>query len=222
MTLALLCVGLFLVETPSGMVAIPAGTGQVGDDTGLDYEKPAHTVAFKAFYMDATEVTVAEFRRFVRTTGYRTQAEKDGFSWVILDSVGGSRKVTGADWTHPQGATEPAAPDNHPVTQVSWHDAQAYAKWVGKRLPTEAEWEYAARAGKNGTLYPWGDADAGDGMSQPHANVGGGADGFSFAAPVKSFAPNAFGLYDTAGNVWEWCDTDFVADAYKTDRKSVV
>lgn len=201
-----------------GMVLIPGGTYQMGTNEGMPYEAPRHEVAIDAFYIDAREVTVAEFRRFVEATNYKTEAEQYGWSGVFDPQVQGWTRVDGANWRHPEGPNSSAAP-NEPVTQVSWSDATAYAKWAGKRLPTEAEWERAARGGFTGREYAWGDELRPNGKPvanwwQGHFPTNNtGEDGFKGRAPVGSFAPNGYGLHDVAGNVWEWC-ADWYADDY--------
>ena len=201
------------------MVFIEGGTFQMGTDDGMHFEGPAHQVTVKSFWMDAREVTVAEFAQFVAATGYETEAEAFGWSGVFEIERGEWQKVDGANWRAPEGPGSQAAPDE-PVTQVSWTDAAAYAQWAGKRLPTEAEWEYAARGRLVGKKYAWGDELRPGG--QPVANWwqghfptrDTGEDGHVGRASVGSFAPNGFGLYDMAGNVWERCADWYADDAY--------
>ena len=203
----------------SQMVLIKGGTFRMGTDDGMAHEGPAHQVTVKSFWMDATEVTVAEFTRFVAATGYETEAERFGWSVVFDLERGDWTRVNGANWRRPEGLGSKALPDE-PVTQVSWNDAAAYATWAGKRLPTEAEWEYAARGGLIGKTYVWGDELRPGGRAvanwwQGHFPDNNTVeDGFAGRAPVASFAPNGYGLYDMAGNVWEWCADWYADDAY--------
>ena len=200
------------------MALVEGGTFRMGSDEEMPYEGPEHEVAVRPFWIDRREVTVGEFARFVEATGYKTEAERFGWSGVFDAADGEWRRGEGADWRHPEGAGSTAPPDE-PVTQVSWNDAAAYARWAGKRLPTEAEWEYAARGGLVGRKYSWGDELRPGG--RPAANWwqghfperDTGEDGFVGRAPVGSFAPNGYGLYDTGGNVWEWC-ADWFGDDY--------
>ncbi|MCI0485227.1 MAG: formylglycine-generating enzyme family protein [Blastocatellia bacterium] len=191
---------------------------EIGDDD----ERPAHKVTISSFHMDATEVTNAEFARFVEATGYKTDAEKRGSSWVFVKGQSDWEDRKGADWRHPFGPDSTIDDKmNHPVVNVSWNDAAAYAKWADKRLPTEAEWEYAARGGRAGEIYPWGDQLEPEG--KPLANFWQGTwpdnnkltDGHYYTAPVASFAPNGFGVYDMIGNVWEWAADWYDEDYYK-------
>jgi formylglycine-generating enzyme required for sulfatase activity len=159
------------------MVDIPAGPFSMGTDRGNPDEQPAHEVDVPAFQMDKFEVTNADFAAFVEATGYQTDAEKRGASRMWRDEYGDGK-------------------DNHPVVRASWNDALAYCSWLGKRLPTEAEWEKAAR-GPEGFRYPWGnDWDA--------AKVNGKESGLRGTTSVGSYPPNGYGLFDMAGNVWEW------------------
>lgn len=201
------------------MVQVPGGAFEMGAEDGMPHEGPIHEVAVKSFWIDRHEVTVAEFARFVAATNYKTEAEAFGWSGVFDMATGNWTRVDGASWQHPEGPDSSARPEE-PVTQVSWNDAARYAEWAGKRLPTEAEWERAARGGLQGKTYAWGDelrpggrpvANWWQGTFPEHNTV---EDGFLKRAPVMSFAPNNFGLYDVAGNVWEWCADWYGEDAY--------
>jgi sulfatase modifying factor 1 len=240
----------------TGMVLIPGGVFEMGADNNQadPDELPKHSVQVSSFYMDRTEVTNAQFQKFVEATGYITTAEKKP-DWeelkktvapgtpkppdsvlvaasLVFKSSGGPVNlddysqwwswVKGADWKHPQGPNSSIKEkENYPVVHISWDDAMAYCKWAGKRLPTEAEWEFAARGGLINTIYPWGNEHVNAG--KPKANSWEGEfpyqnekkDGYVTSAPVKSFAPNRYGLYDMAGNVWEWCSDLYHADYYK-------
>jgi formylglycine-generating enzyme required for sulfatase activity len=220
-------------------VRIPAGAFEMGDafDEGYadDGETPVHTVSLSAYFIDATAVTNAAFATFVKATGYVTEAERFGSSAVfhlavppgsaeVLGVAAGTPwwwNVRGACWRRPEGGESTISDrQNHPVVHVSWQDAQAYCAWAGKRLPTEAEWEYAARGGLESTRFAWGDELTRDGRW--NCNIWQGRfpdvntldDGFLTTAPVKSFRPNGLGLWNTAGNVWEWCADWFGADYY--------
>ncbi|WP_301113724.1 formylglycine-generating enzyme family protein [Microbacterium sp.] len=209
---------------------IPAGAFLMGDSSGDgnpgDGETPQHTATLDSFRIDATSVANAAFARFVEHTGYRTDAETWGFSAVFhsaiqadpVDIIGPVTEapwwfgVHGADWAHPGGKNSSLdGLEDHPVVHVSWNDARAYCEWAGRRLPTEAEWEYASRGGLAKAKYPWGDdeVDAGGWRANifqgqfPQHNTGD--DGWHTTAPVRSFEPNGFGLWQTVGNVWEWC-----------------
>jgi len=202
-----------------GMVFINGGAFLMGTNDGMPYEAPVHEVEVRAFWIDEHEVTVAEFAKFVAATGYRTDAEKFGWSGVLNLKKGEWEKVDRADWRHPDGPT--SQPNtSEPVCQVSWRDAAKYAEWAGKRLPTEAEWEYAARGGLAGKKYAWGDELRPGGKpvanwwqgNFPEQNTG--EDGFTGRAPIGSFPANGYGLYDMAGNVWEWCADWYAEDCY--------
>src|SRR5476649_2741883 len=239
----------------AGMVLVPAGAFLMGSDSKLARanERPVFRASVSAFWMDASDVTNAQFAAFVRATGYRTTAERKP-EWDALRVqlppgtprpaaallVPGAmvfsaatqtvplddwsrwwRYVPGADWRHPQGpGSDLRGKENYPVVQVSWDDAQAYARWIGKRLPTEAEWEYAARGGLEQADFVWGKAAA---DARGKAAIFPEQGQFPVVRPayrallgtraVKSYAANGYGLYDMAGNVWQW-----TADHYRYDR----
>ncbi len=209
-------------QAPPGMVFIPGGSFVMGTGEGLPYEGPAHRVRVSAFFMDRHEVTNEEFERFVGATRYVTESEKQGFSGVFDPKKKRWTPVKGASWRRPEGpGSSLRGRRRHPVVHVSWGDAAAYARWAGKRLPTEAEWERAARGGHEGRLYSWGDelqprglfaANIWQGRFPEHDR---GEDGFRRVAPVGRFAPNDYGLYDMAGNVWEWTADHFAPDTYE-------
>jgi formylglycine-generating enzyme required for sulfatase activity len=189
------------------MVWIPAGSFRMGDiqGGGHDNEQPVHEVSVGQFAMGKYEVTVGEFRKFVNATGYQTDAEKQNSCWTTKD--GGSSSQEGANWQNLNFSQN----DNHPVTCVSWNDGTAYAEWLsnqtGKqyRLPTEAEWEYAARAGTE-TEYWWGNEI---GSNNANCYSCGSQWDYKQTATVGSFAANQFGLYDTSGNLWEWSCSEY-------------
>ncbi|TVQ65174.1 MAG: formylglycine-generating enzyme family protein [Balneolaceae bacterium] len=198
-------------EIPEGMVFVPGGRTTIGSESGLPNERPVFETEVSAFLMDKDLVTVAQFREFVEATGYVSEAEQfgDGIvfdfeqaQWVLLD---------GATWEYPNGPEGPAAPEDHPVTQVSWNDAAAYLEWAGKRLPTEIEWEHAARGGENrDQLYAWGNSLTEEGRYQANTWTGtfpsenSEADGYRQTSPVGEYHITELGLSDMGGNVWEW------------------
>ncbi|MDF2695844.1 MAG: pkn [Labilithrix sp.] len=229
---------------PDGMVLIPGGAFWMGsDDPEMRDARPWHEVTVDAFWMDRTEVTNEEFDRFVKATGHVTTAERPldptkypgapkealvaaGIVFVKPTSSSTNRLswwrlVPGATFRNPEGpGSSIAGREHHPVVHVSWDDAAAYAKWAGKRLPTEAEWERAARGGLVRKLFTWGDDPLPAGRWQANGWQGTFPtrntrdDGFDSTAPVASFPPNGYGLYDMAGNVWEWTADWYRADYY--------
>jgi formylglycine-generating enzyme len=238
---------------PRGMVWIPGGEFSMGaaatqgmNDVGMQAtvdSRPVHRVRVDGFWMDATEVTNAQFAEFVSATGYVTVSERtptaaDFPSAAPEDLIAGSvvfsppdhavalndhfqwwSYVDGANWRHPLGPeTSIDGKDQYPVIHIAYEDAQAYAQWAGKRLPTEAEWEFAARGGLTGQLYPWGNDFMQETTWMANSHQGhfpdrdSGADQHVGIAPVAQFPPNGYGLYDVGGNVWEW-----VSDWYRPD-----
>ncbi|SNR34470.1 sulfatase modifying factor 1 [Lutibacter agarilyticus] len=198
----------------STMVYFEGGNIEIGSVTGLPNEQPVFNKQINSFYLDKNLVTVAEFRKFIESTSYTTEADKFGDSGVFLFETNNWTLLKGANWEFPLGPDQEKAKDNHPVTQVSFNDAKAYAKWVGKRLPTEFEWEFAAKNGVNSTnAYAWGNNLIVNGKYM--ANVWQGAtiddntvlDGYLLTSPVGTFGETKMGLNDMAGNVWQWCDS---------------
>jgi len=199
------------------MVYFKGGTFMMGSSKGTPQEQPIHQVEVRSFRIDKHPVTVKEFRRFIEHTGYKTDAEKFGDSGVFDFSTSAWALVPGANWKNPLGKNSPLAQDDYPVTQVSWNDAVAYASWAGKRLPTEAEWEYAAKCGgKSATKFSWGNNLIMNGKYMANVWQGNdlsaeqGADGFKLTSPVGYFGETPCGLTDMGGNVWNWC-----SDTYK-------
>jgi len=248
-----------------GMVWIPGGIYDMGASDGdrmaLLHEKPKHTVKVDGFYMDETEVTNAQFSKFIEATNYITTAERP-VDWDLIkqqlppgtpkphDSLllPGSllfkktkesvpnlydfsqwwRWTTGANWKQPEGKGSTIdGKDNHPVVHVSYEDAMAYCNWAGRRLPTEAEWEFAARGGKQDKIYFWGDLT--DKLSS-YVNSWEGefpvdntqADGFEKSAPVKTYPPNGYGLYEISGNVWEWTSDWYSSQYYQYCKENSI
>lgn len=182
------------------------------------------------FYLDSFPVTVADFRAFVKATGYKTKAEEFGDAAVFDTTSGNWEMVIGANWQFPQGKELGPAPDNHPVTQVSYYDALAYAKWKGKRLPTEEEWEFAARYGNSSDdLYSWGGKELVlNGKYQANTWQGNfpefntNADGYVFTAPVGRTGISKSGPTDMGGNIWQWTSSPFLPEPALPDTGAMV
>jgi sulfatase modifying factor 1 len=214
------------------MIALPGGSFLMGSDNPdgfpQDGEGPVREVTLKPFSIDRAPVTNEVFARFLGATGYVTEAERFGWSFVfwahipkdrfrrlVEDTVAAAPwwcKVSGVAWNTPEGpGSNLEGRANHPVVQVSWNDAQAFCAWSGQRLPTEAEWEYAARGGLAQKIHPWGDKLRPDGRHRLNIWQGEfpandtGDDGYTGTCPVDAFPPNDFGLYSVTGNTWEWC-----------------
>jgi formylglycine-generating enzyme len=229
------------------MVWIPGGVFRMGSDHHYPEEAPAHRVSVDGFWIDCTPVTNRHFKAFVKATGYVTTAEvspnpKD-YPGALPEMIcAGSLVFTpppraayprdwsrwwtlmkGADWRHPSGPKSNInVLDNHPVVHVSVEDARAYAKWAGKSLPTEAEWEFAARGGLDGEEFAWGDAFTPGGRHMANTWQGNFPlqnlcdDGYERTSPVSAFPPNGYGVYDMIGNVWEWTD-DWWSSKHESD-----
>ncbi|WP_456459450.1 formylglycine-generating enzyme family protein [Reichenbachiella sp.] len=249
-------------NVPEGMVFVPGGTfvmGNEGEEANA-IEGPEFTVELSGFYMDITEVTNAQFQKFVDATGYQTIAERPidweelkkqlpegvekpadsllkpgSLVFAPIPNVSNLYDIsqwwawqTGSDWRHPYGpGSNIEGKENHPVVHIAHEDAEAYAAWAGKRLPTEAEWEYASRGGSHQS-FAWGEELTPEGQYLANFFQGtfpGGnsiQDGFEKTAPVKSYPPNAYGLYDMIGNVWEWTANWYRPDSHlQTKNKSI-
>jgi formylglycine-generating enzyme required for sulfatase activity len=230
------------------MIEIPGGTFLMGSDYSegfpLDGEGPVRPVTLRPFLIDRFPVTNQQFCAFVEATGYRTEAEIFGWSFVFWAHIPPNRfrelvedtvavtpwwcKVPGAKWNAPEGpGSDTSQRQDHPVVHVSWNDALAFSQWTGQRLPTEAEWECAARGGLEQKLYPWGDKLRPDGQHLCNIWQGdfprhdSGDDGYRGISPVDAFPPNGFGIYSITGNTWEWCADWFDAEFHRNaDRNN--
>jgi sulfatase modifying factor 1 len=231
-----------------GMRHLEGGTFRMGCDHGTypdDAEGPVREITLSPFYVDVCAVTNKQFDRFIKDTGYKTEAEKFGWSFVfhllvppdvakrVQQKVQGLDwwwKVPGARWDRPEGlGTNVRDRMDHPAVHISWNDAMAYCAWSGKRLLTEAEFEYAARGGLDQKTYPWGDELTPDG--EHRCNIWQGTfptintveDGYIGTAPVRTFPPNGFGLFNMSGNAWQWCadrwSNTFHIDGPRVDPK---
>jgi sulfatase modifying factor 1 len=236
-------------RAPAGtqMLWIPGGTFRMGSDHHYPEEAPVHRVTVDGFWMDRTPVTNRQFREFVRATGHVTFAERQpdpkdypralphllkpgslvfnppNYPVDLRNSGQWWAYIFGANWRRPYGpGSSIKGLDDHPVVHVAYPDAEAYAAWAGKSLPTEAEWEFAARGGLDGAEFAWGDEFTPGGRHM--ANTWQGAfpfrnsreDGFELTSPVRTYPPNGYGLYDTIGNVWEWT-SDWYVPKHSTD-----
>ena len=224
-----------------GAVDIPGGKALIGTNDPMiviDGEGPLRTKMVKPFRAMKTAVTNAQFAQFIEETGFVTEAERFGWSFVFHSDVPEDvsetqgvvgtewwRRVDGANWHDPHGpSTAASSLPNHPVVQVSWHDAQAFAAWCGGRLPSEVEWEHAARGGLGDVRFPWGEGEPDETAYFPCNIWQGGfpatntcVDGWSGTAPVDAFDPNGYGLFNMVGNVWEWAAEPFRVKSLKKD-----
>lgn len=235
--------GTAIAPDTTEMVRLPGGSFLMGTDTAegfpADGEGPVRAVTLTPFWIDRFPVTNAAFSKFIDATGYRTEAEIFGWSFVfwahipkerfrelVEDTVAAAPwwcKVNGARWKNPEGpGSDIASRQNHPAIHLSWNDCAAFSQWAGKRLPTEAEWEYAARGGLEQKLYPWGDELTPGGKHL--CNVWQGQfprqdlaeDGYAGTCPVDAFPPNGYDIFSITGNAWEWCSDWFDANFHRT------